>query len=145
MVYIADGPSDIPCFSTIQHFGGRTYAVYKARSEKEFQKAYDFQKLHRVEAFGEANYEGDSLTAMWITHAVQDIAETVVRDRTRMLGDELGQPRDMSSITRNQAWQSGKSRHSCQGRRMTVGIPGPRKAVAIVKLDSSVGQAVDTK
>lgn len=28
----------------------------------------------------------------WITKAVEDIAERIVRDRTRMLGDELGQP-----------------------------------------------------
>ena len=92
MVYIADGPSDIPCFSLVSHFGGRTYAVYKARSDKEFQKAYDLQKQQRVEAFGEADYSEGSHTAMWITKAVEDIAERIVRDRTRMLGDELGQP-----------------------------------------------------
>lgn len=92
MVYIADGPSDIPCFSLVSHFGGRTYAVYKAKSDKEFQKAYDLQKQQRVEAFGEADYSEGSHTAMWITKAVEDIAERIVRDRTRMLGDELGQP-----------------------------------------------------
>src|SRR4029077_11271593 len=75
MVYIADGPSDIPCFSLVSHFGGRTYAVYKARSDKEFQKAYDLQKQQRVEAFGEADYSEGSHTAMWITKAVEDIAE----------------------------------------------------------------------
>jgi hypothetical protein len=92
MVYVADGPSDIPCFSTVKLFGGRTYAVYKAGSEKEFQKAYDLQKQQRVEAFGEANYESGSPTSMWITHAVRDIAERIVRDRERALGDGLGKP-----------------------------------------------------
>jgi len=92
MIYIADGPSDVPCFSTVGHFGGRTYAVYKAKSTREFEKAYGLQKQHRVEAFGEANYEDGSPTAMWISHAVQDIAERIVRDRNRMLGDELGKP-----------------------------------------------------
>ena len=29
---------------------------------------------------------------MWITKAVEDIAERIVRDRERMLGEELGQP-----------------------------------------------------
>jgi hypothetical protein len=91
MVYIADGPSDVPCFSTINQFGGRTYAVYKPKSKKEFQKAYDLQKQRRVEAFGEADYLEGSPAAMWISHAVQDIAERIVRDRTRVLGDELGQ------------------------------------------------------
>lgn len=66
---------DIPCFSVVSHFGGRTFAVYKAKSGKEFPKAYDLQKQQRVEAFGEADYSDDSHTAMWITKAVEDIAE----------------------------------------------------------------------
>jgi hypothetical protein len=92
MVYIADGPSDIPCFSLLKQFGGRTYAVYKPKSDKEFQKAYDLQKQHRVDAFGEADYTSGSQTAMWITKTVEDIADRIVRDRTRILDDELGQP-----------------------------------------------------
>lgn len=92
MVYIADGPSDIPCFSLVNQYGGQTYAVYKTGSEKEFQKAYHLQKQRRVEAFGEANYTDGSQTAMWITHAVTDIAYRIVRDRNRVLGDELGKP-----------------------------------------------------
>ncbi len=90
MVYVADGPSDIPCFSLLKQYGGRTYAVYKAKSEKEFRKAYDLQKQGRVEACGEANYTDGSQTTMWITRAVRDIAERIVRDRERALGDELG-------------------------------------------------------
>lgn len=92
MVYIADGPSDIPCFSVLNQYEGRTYAVYNAGSEREFQKAYDLQKQRRVEAFGEADYRENSQTAMWITHAVTDIAERIVRDRNRVLGDGLGKP-----------------------------------------------------
>ena len=92
MVYVADGPSDIPCFSLLNQYGGRTYAVYQAGSEKEFQKAYDLQKQRRVEAFGEADYVDGSQTAMWVTHAVTDIAERIVRDRNRALGDGLGKP-----------------------------------------------------
>jgi hypothetical protein len=90
MVYIADGPSDVPCFSLVGGSGGRTYAVYEAGSDKGFQKAYDLQKQQRVEAVGEADYSDRSHTAMWITKAVEDIAERIVRDRERMLGDELG-------------------------------------------------------
>jgi hypothetical protein len=91
MIYIADGPSDIPCFSLLNHFGGSTYAVYRTGSEKEFQKAYGLQKQRRVQAFGEADYRQDSHTALWISHAVEDIAERIVRDRTRVLGDQIGQ------------------------------------------------------
>jgi hypothetical protein len=92
MIYVADGPSDIPCFSTINHFGGKTFAVYKPKSEAEFEKAYQLQKQHRVQAFGEADYRPGSQTSMWIQRAVKEIAERIVRDRTRALSDDLGQP-----------------------------------------------------
>lgn len=92
MIYVADGPSDIPCFSTINHFGGKTFAVYKPKSEAEFEKAYQLQKQRRVQAFGEADYRPGSQTSMWIQRAVKEIAERIVRDRTRALSDDLGQP-----------------------------------------------------
>lgn len=92
MIYVADGPSDIPCFSTINHFGGKTFAVYKPKSEAEFEKAYQLQKQRRVQAFGEADYRPGSQASMWIQRAVKEIAERIVRDRTRALSDDLGQP-----------------------------------------------------
>lgn len=92
MIYIADGPSDIPCFSTVNHFGGKTFAVYRPKSEAEFEKAYQLQKQRRVQAFGEADYRPGSQASMWIQRAVRDIAERIVRDRTRALSDDLGQP-----------------------------------------------------
>jgi hypothetical protein len=92
MIYVADGPSDIPCFSTVNHFGGKTFAVYRPKSEAEFEKAYQLQKQHRVQAFGEADYRPGSQASMWIQRAVKDIAERIVRDRTRALSDDLGQP-----------------------------------------------------
>jgi len=85
MVYVADGMSDVPCFSLVGGSGGRTYAVYEAGSDKEFQNAYDLQRQQRVEAFGEADYSDGSHTTMWITKAVEDIAKRIVRDRERML------------------------------------------------------------
>ena len=92
MIYIADGPSDIPCFSTVNHFGGKTFAVYKPKSEREFEKAYQLQNQHRVQAFGEADYRTGAQTSMWIHRAVKEIAERIVRDRTRALNDDLGHP-----------------------------------------------------
>jgi hypothetical protein len=56
MIYIADGPSDIPVFSLINQFGGRTFAVYQPGSSKEFSQVNNLQKQKRVQSFGEANY-----------------------------------------------------------------------------------------
>jgi hypothetical protein len=92
MIYIADGPSDIPVFSIINRFGGRTFAVYKPGSKKEFSQVNNLQKQGRVQSYGEANYTEDSQTAMWIKNAVSEIADLIVTNRERALGDKIGKP-----------------------------------------------------
>ena len=92
MIYIADGPSDIPVFSIINRFGGRTFAVYRPGSKKEFSQVNNLQKQGRVQSFGEANYTQDSQTAMWIKNAVNEMADLIVTNRKRALGDKIGEP-----------------------------------------------------
>ena len=92
MIYIADGPSDIPVFSIVNHFGGRTFAVYRPGSKKEFSQVNNLQKQGRVQSFGEAIYTEGSQTAMWIKNAVNEIADLIVVNRERALGDKIGKP-----------------------------------------------------
>jgi len=92
MIYVADGPSDIPVFSIINQFGGRTFAVYQHDSKEEFAQVNNFQKQGRVQSFGEANYTEGSQTAMWIKNAISEIANLIVKNRERVLGDKIGKP-----------------------------------------------------
>ena len=92
MIYIADGPSDIPVFSIVNRFGGRTFAVYQPGSTEEFSQVNRLQKQGRVQSFGEAEYTQGSQTAMWIENAVSEIAECIVTNRQRALGDKIGKP-----------------------------------------------------
>ncbi len=92
MIYIADGPSDIPVFSVINTYGGRNFAVYKPGSRAEFCQVNNLQKQSRVHSFGEADYTEGSQTAMWIKNAVDEIAEQIVVNRERALGDKIGKP-----------------------------------------------------
>jgi len=92
MIYIADGPSDIPVFSILNKSGGRTYAVYKPNSEKEFNQANTLQRQNRVQSFGEADYTEGSKTYLWICNAVEEIAERIVQDRKAALDQRLGNP-----------------------------------------------------
>ena len=92
MMYIADGPSDIPVFSLINQFGGRTFAVYQPGSSEEFSQVNNLQKQKRVQSFGEANYTKDSQTSMWIKNAITEICSQVVKNRERALGDKIGKP-----------------------------------------------------
>jgi len=92
MVYIADGPSDIPVFSLINRFGGRTFAVYRPGSKEEFAQVNNLQKQKRVHSFGEANYTEGSQTSMWIKNAIAEISDQIVKNRERALGDKIGKP-----------------------------------------------------
>ena len=92
MIYIADGPSDIPVFSLINRFGGRTFAVYRPGSSGEFSQVNNLQKQNRVQSFGEANYTEDSQTSMWIKNAITEISTQIVKNRARALGDKIGKP-----------------------------------------------------
>ncbi len=92
MIYIADGPSDIPVFSLINRFGGRTFAVYQPGSSREFSQVNNLQKQKRVQSYGEANYTESSQTSMWIENAVTEICNQIVKNRERALGDKIGKP-----------------------------------------------------
>ena len=92
MIYIADGPSDIPVFSLINRFGGRTFAVYQPGSKEEFAQVNNLQKQKRVHSFGEANYTEESQTSMWIKNAITEISNQIVKNRERALGDKIGKP-----------------------------------------------------
>ncbi len=90
MIYIADGPSDVPVFSVVNHNGGKTYGVYKQGSKTEFKQANSLQEQGRVQSIGPADYSADSQTTMWLTNAVRSIAERIVRDRERALDEKVG-------------------------------------------------------
>lgn len=92
IVYVADGPSDVPVFSVVKRNGGRTYGVYNPGHDKEFRQINELQRQGRVQSFGPADYRPGSQTYMWLSNAVREIAERIVRDREDALGDRVGQP-----------------------------------------------------
>ena len=92
MVYIADGPSDVPLFSVLNKFGGRTYAVYEKGNKKQFEQVKTLLSEKRVQAFGEADYCKDTQTHMWIMTSIREIAEKMVESRKNALDDRVGTP-----------------------------------------------------
>ncbi len=92
MIYVADGPSDIPSFSIINQYGGKTFAVYKPGSRKHFEQVYDLQAQGRVQGIGEANYQEDSQTYLWLVHTVVQMARQIVKDRAQVLADVVKPP-----------------------------------------------------
>ena len=92
MIYLADGPSDVPVFSLLNQNGGKTYAVYKPGDNREFRQVYELQQQRRVQAIGPADYREGSQTYMWLSTVVNEIGERIVSQRERWLGDSLGVP-----------------------------------------------------
>lgn len=92
MIYVADGPSDIPVFSIVNRFKGKTFAVYQAGSVEHFRKVYDLQAQDRIQGFGEARYEEGTQAHMWITHSAGEIARRIVQDRLLALKERVHAP-----------------------------------------------------
>lgn len=77
MIYIADGPSDVPVFSVMKKNGGKSFAVYRKGNIKEFEQVDRLRRDGRVDMYGEADYRKDTLTYMWLSKAVDEIAENI--------------------------------------------------------------------
>ncbi|MFP4191160.1 MAG: haloacid dehalogenase-like hydrolase [Candidatus Hydrogenedentota bacterium] len=90
MIYVADGPSDIPSFSVVGKHGGMTYAVYDPESESQFAQVVALDEQGRVQAFGPADYRPGSQTMMWLTMKVKGLARQIVEDRRVMLDKRVG-------------------------------------------------------
>ncbi len=83
MIYVADGPSDVPSFSVMRKHGGLAYAVYDPDSDAHFRQAEGLQKSQRVDAFGPADYREGSHTDKWFRLQLRHIAQRIIDDRRR--------------------------------------------------------------
>jgi hypothetical protein len=123
MVYVADGPSDIPAFSLVGGSGGSTFGVYRRDSRAEFLQIKELQRQGRIQAFGEADYSVGSHTALWLETEVERICDAIVRNQQRALVDRIGPP----------------ARHLTDDRRLTTGdIDAPEQAAD--ELDGAVAR-----
>jgi len=79
MIYIADGPSDIPSLSLLNQFGGSTFGVYQAGSPRDFEQAKQLLDQRRVHAIGPADYRQGSDTCKWLLDTIAGIADRLAR------------------------------------------------------------------
>jgi hypothetical protein len=85
MIYVADGPSDVPVFSVVRSQGGRTFGVFKPGDEDELRQIKGLLRDQRIDAFGEADYRPTSTTGMWLGQAITEIADRITTDRAAIL------------------------------------------------------------
>ena len=90
MIYVADGPSDVPVFSVVKGNGGHTFAVYNPKSDEEFAQVNELHRQGRVSNHGPADYEEGSHTHKLIVGAVEYIADGIVRSRKEEIERRTG-------------------------------------------------------
>ena len=77
MIYIADGPSDIPAFSVVKKNGGATFAIYPKGDLKAMRQVEQMREDGRVDMYAEADYSEGTTAYMWITNRIQKIADRI--------------------------------------------------------------------
>ena len=92
MIYVADGPSDVPVFAVLKQWGGRTYAVYDPDNEKEFKQTCRLVETGRVHNNGPADYRSSSPTSQWLKHKVLEISREMVLKRENALRSRSTNP-----------------------------------------------------
>lgn len=78
MVYVADGPSDVPAFSLIRKYGGSTFGVYPKGNKEALKQIDRLSKDGRVQMYAEADYRKDSTAYLWLINTVETMANKIV-------------------------------------------------------------------
>jgi hypothetical protein len=82
MIYVGDGPTDVPCFTLMKRYGGHAVAVYNAEesSRASFRKCYQLNALaDRVKHIAPADYRAGSHLRLLLEEMILDIADGIVR------------------------------------------------------------------
>ena len=99
MVYVADGPSDIPAFSVVNQHGGATFAVYPKGDMRALEQVETMRKTGRINMFAEADYTETSTAYMWLCHKIKEFAKRIVSEEKDKLAEytSSGTPKHLST------------------------------------------------
>jgi hypothetical protein len=92
MIYIADGPSDVPVFSLLRKNGGKAFAVYVPESEAEFAQNDALLQAGRVHGYGPCDYAAAAFTPKWIRHALTGMVERLAQERAAAVSARVTRP-----------------------------------------------------
>ena len=90
MIYVADGPSDIPVFSLIRQNHGRCCAVYDPSKRESFSKANKLLQQGRVEHHAPADYQENSPLSLWLSTTIDEMCEAIDKRQQETLRRNLG-------------------------------------------------------
>jgi hypothetical protein len=92
MIYIADGPSDIPSFSVVKGAGGLAYAVYNPARPDEFAQNDRLRQVGRIDHYGPADYSAGTATANWLRLHIHEICDRIVAEGESAVARRTSKP-----------------------------------------------------
>jgi len=81
MIYIADGPSDVPMFSILNKEGGKTLGVYNLEPRNNHRQVKQLQEQGRIQGMAEADYRPGEAAYLWLMDSLDQIAYEIVENR----------------------------------------------------------------
>jgi hypothetical protein len=87
MVYVGDGPTDVPCFTVMRKAGGQAIAVYNPNdpTRTSFKKCYQLSAhADRVKHIAPSDFRAGSHLRLLLEQMVGEIADRIVETRRRL-------------------------------------------------------------
>lgn len=98
MIYVADGPSDIPAFSLMNKNGGATFAIYPRGDMTAMKQVEQMRVDGRINMYAEADYTEGTTAYMWICNKIKDCADKIRRTEKEKISRyaQAGTPKHLS-------------------------------------------------
>jgi hypothetical protein len=86
MIYIGDGPTDVPCFTVVRQQGGQAIAVYNPQdpARASFKKCFQLSThADRIRHIAPADFRAGSHLRLLLEQMAEEIADGIIERRAR--------------------------------------------------------------